>query len=387
MKKIFSLILISGALISCQVEEGISVEEAIASKDMEIIKEKKTKVLESYEEISADLAKLEEALSDMDTTKKHPIVSSFTISEKPFNHYVEIQGDVTTKQNLVIMAEYPGTLMEVRVTEGDKVIKGQVLARIDDGGLGQQLAQAKTQRDLAKTTYERTKRLWDQQIGSEIQYLQSKSAFESAENAVNQLGSQLSKTMVTAPFSGVIDDVMADRGQVVGAGVPLFRIINLSEMYIKASLPESYIGKIQKGTDVVVSVATLGLRKASKIRQVGNYINPANRTFSVEVPIANANGMLKPNLIVNLIVNDYSNQTAIAIPSDVIQENAKGEKYVYLISEANSNGESELTKAQIKTGYRYDQMVEVTEGLENGQTIVKEGAKSMRDGLIVKVSK
>ncbi len=387
MKKIFSLILIGGVLISCQPKEVISVDEAVDSNDMEKIKEKKTEVLEAYDKVSAELAKLEKALSDLDTTKKHPIVSSFSISEKPFNHFIEIQGDVTTKQNLLIMAEYPGTLMEVKVTEGDRVVKGQVLARIDDGGLGQQLAQAKTQRDLAKTTYERTKRLWDQQIGSEIQYLQSKSAFESAENAVNQLGSQLSKTMVTAPFSGVIDDVMAERGQVVGAGNPLFRIINLSDMYVKASVPESYIGKIQKGTAVIVDVPTLGTRKSAKIRQVGNYINPANRTFSVEVPVANADGLLKPNLIVNLIVNDYSNEAAIAIPSDVIQENAKGEKYVYLISDANSHGESKLTRAQIKTGYRYDQMVEVTEGLENGQTIVKEGAKSMRDGLIVKVSK
>lgn len=387
MKKIFSLILISGALISCEPKEEISVDDAIASKDLEIIKTKKTEILEKYDEASADLAKLEKVLSDMDTTKKHPIVSSFTVSESQFNHFIEIQGDVTTKQNLVIMAEFPGTLMEVKVKEGDRVSKGQVLARIDDGGLSQQLAQAKTQRDLAKTTFERTKRLWDQQIGSEIQYLQSKSAYEGAENSVNQLGSQLAKTSVTAPFSGIIDDVMADRGQVVGAGVSLFRIINLSDMYVKASVPETYIGKVQKGTDVVVSIETLGIEKASKIRQVGNYINPANRTFSVEVPLNNTDGLLKPNLIVNLKVKDYSTDTAISIPSDVIQENAKGEKYVYLISKENAKGESTLSRAQIKTGYRYDKMVEVVSGLKNGQTIVKEGAKSMRDGLIVKVSK
>lgn len=387
MKKIFSLILISGVLISCEPKEEISVADAIASKDIEIIKKKKTEVLKKYDEASAELAALENVLSDMDTTKKYPIVSSFNVSENQFHHYVDIQGDVTTKQNLVIMAEYPGTLMEVRVTEGDKVTKGQVLARIDDGGLGQQLAQAKTQRDLAKTTFERTKRLWDQQIGSEIQYLQSKSAYEGAENSVNQLGSQLAKTTVTAPFSGIIDDVMADRGQVVGAGVSLFRIINLSDMYVKASVPESYIGKIQKGTDVVVSIGTLGIEKESKIRQVGNYINPANRTFVVEVPVLNSDGLMKPNLIVNLKMNDYTNEKAITIPSDVIQENARGEKFVYLISEPNSKDEYTLSKTKIETGYRYDKMVEVISGLKNGQTIVKEGAKSMRDGLIVKVSK
>lgn len=387
MKKLFSLILISGALISCEPKEEISVNDAIASKDIEIIKKKKTEVLKKYDEASADLAALEAVLSDMDTTKKFPIVSSFNVSESQFHHFIDIQGDVTTKQNLVIMAEYPGTLMEVRVTEGDRVTKGQVLARIDDGGLGQQLAQAKTQRDLAKTTFERTKRLWDQKIGSEIQYLQSKSAYEGAENSVNQLGSQLAKTSVTAPFSGIIDDVMADRGQVVGAGVSLFRIINLSDMYVKASVPESYIGKIQKGTDVVVSIGTLGIEKESKIRQVGNYINPANRTFAVEVPVLNADGLMKPNLIVNLKMNDYTNEKAITIPSDVIQENARGEKFVYLISEPNSKDEYTLSKTKIETGYRYDKMVEVISGLKNGQTIVKEGAKSMRDGLIVKVSK
>lgn len=373
-------------MISCGPKEEISVDDAINSDNLETINTKKEEVLEKYDAASADLAKLEEALGKLDTTKKLPIVSSFDITAKQFQHFVEIQGDVTTKQNMVIMAEFPGTLMEVKVREGDKVTKGQILARIDDGGLSQQLAQAKTQRDLAKTTFERTKRLWDQQIGSEIQYLQSKSAFESAENVVSQLGSQLSKTMVTAPFSGVIDDVMADRGQVVGAGSQLIRIINLSEMYVKASVPENYIGKITKGTSVIVGIPTLGTEKASSIRQVGNYINPANRTFTVEVPVSNEDGLMKPNLMVNLKVNDYTNDSAFAIPTDVIQENALGEKYVYIISKTNAKGESTLTRMKIKTGYRNNKMVEVVEGLKEGQTIVKEGAKSMRDGLIVKVS-
>tara|TARA_R110002096_G_scaffold434692_1_gene657454 strand:- start:86566 stop:87729 length:1164 start_codon:yes stop_codon:yes gene_type:complete len=386
MKKLFSLSILSAVLLSCQPKEKTSVEEAIASEDIATINAKKTEVLSVYDKASAELAELEKALNDLDTSKKLPIVSSFPIVENKFQHFVEIQGDVSTKQNMVITSEYPGTLVQVLVTEGDRVEKGQVLARIDDGGLSQQLAQAKTQRDLAKTTFERTKRLWDQQIGSEIQFLQSKTAYESAENTVNQLGSQLEKTTVTAPFSGIIDDVMADRGQIVGAGNPLIRIINLSDMYVKASVPESYIGKIKKGSHVVVGIPALDAEKPSTIRQVGNYINPANRTFTVEVPLSNEDGLMKPNLIVNLRINDYSNDSAIAIPSDVIQENAKGEKFVFLVSDANDNGEHSLSKQKITTGYRYNKMVEVVSGLKAGQTIVKEGAKSMRDGLIVKLT-
>lgn len=387
MKKIYSLIIVAGIFAACSqpAEDGKSVDDVIAGQNAEEIKTKKEEVLQKYDAVSADLAKLEAALAELDTTKKLPIVTAYTVAMNDFKHYFKIQGDVATKQNIILTPEYQGTLMEIYVSEGDRVSKGQLLAKIDDGGLNQQLAQAEVRAELAKTTYERRKRLWDQKIGSEIQYLQSKTEYETASSMVDQMKSQFEKTSIRAPFSGVIDDVITDEGSVVGPQTPIFRIVNLSDMYVQAAIPESYIGRVVKGSEVKVELPSLGIEKESKVRQVGSFINPGNRTFNIEVPVQNGEGIMKPNLIVNLMINDYSNELALLIPDDIIQENAKGEKYVYVLSEPNAKGESTLSRAEIKTGYAYNDMIEVLEGLEEGQTVVKEGAKSMREGLVVKV--
>ena len=391
MKKVYSLIIISAvvaAACSRPAEEGTegakSVEQVIAEKDIEAIKAKKAEVLSKYEEISADLASLETALSAMDTSKRLPIVTSFKVKNTTFKHYVDIQGDVATRQNLIIYPEFQGSLKEVYVTEGERVSKGQLLAKIDDGGLSKQLAQMEVQKELAKTTFERQKRLWDQKIGSEIQYLQAKTSYEAGLSGIAQMKSQLEKTNVRAPFSGVIDDVITDQGQIVGPQSQLIRIVNLDKMYVKAEVPESYISKIKKGTEVTVEALALGKSQEANVRQVGSFINPANRTFSIEIPVSNKDKDLKPNLIVNLKINDYSNENALLIPNDIIQENARGEKYIYLLK-GLKGGEASLKRAQIKTGYNYNNMVEVLEGLNAGDIIVKEGAKSMREGLTVKV--
>jgi membrane fusion protein, multidrug efflux system len=164
-----------------------------------------------------------------------------------FTHYIEIQGNVDTKENIVISPEYSGILTQLYVKAGQKVSKGQVLARIDDGGLSSSLAQAETQLALAKTTFERQKNLWDQKIGSEIQFLQAKTSLESQQKVVAQIKSQLNKTNVVAPFSGTIDEVMTERGKVVAPGMNLFRIVNLSNMYVTANVPENYIPQLKLG--------------------------------------------------------------------------------------------------------------------------------------------
>ena len=227
MKYIYSLILVSFLLSSCKNVKKKSVEEIIATNNLELIRKKKTELDASAQEILVQLKQLEKTIKILDPQEKIPLITTFHAKESIFNHFVELQGNVNTNQNLVIYPEFSGVLSGVYVKEGQKVSKGQVLAKIDDGGLSQQLSQLKIQSNLAKTTFERQERLWNQKIGSEIQYLQAKAAYESQLEATKQLQQQIGKTVVRAPFSGTIDDVITDQGSVVAPGQSqLFRIVN-----------------------------------------------------------------------------------------------------------------------------------------------------------------
>ncbi|WP_196885381.1 efflux RND transporter periplasmic adaptor subunit [Aureivirga sp. CE67] len=387
MKKIYSVVLLTALLASCGSKDGEkTVDEVIKSKDLKEINAKKDAIMKKYDALYTDIAKLEEAVAKLDTVKQHPIVTSYQIKSQEFKHYVDIQGDVQTKENIVIYPETSGILRQVLVSEGQKVVKGQTLAIVDDGGLSQQLAQLEVQTALAKTTFERQEKLWNQKIGSEIQYLQAKSNYEAQQKAIEQIKIQLAKNTIKAPISGIVDDVITEQGNVVAPGQSqLIRIINLDNMYAKAEVPETYLSKIKKGTEVIVSFPSLGKEVPAKIRLVGNYINPNNRTFTVEVALPNNDHMIKPNLIASLKINDYTNENAIIIPDNIIQENANGEKYIFVLKDKNAKNEANLEKRKIKTGENYNDFIEVIEGVANNEAVVEEGAKSMREGLTVKV--
>ena len=210
---------------------------------------KKNELSQEQKALGLELTKLDSMISTFKGNEKLPLVSTIIAKAAKFEHYLELQGGVKTKQNVLIYPEMQGALQRVYVKEGQRVRKGQLLATIDDGGMSSQVSQLKTQTELAKTTYERQKRLWEQKIGSEIQYLQAKTNYEAAENAVKQAQSQLGKSTIRAPFSGIIDNVIKDQGTIVapGPGSEVFRIVNLSNMYVEVDVPESYLGGIQKG--------------------------------------------------------------------------------------------------------------------------------------------
>ncbi|GAA4972359.1 efflux RND transporter periplasmic adaptor subunit [Algibacter aquimarinus] len=385
MKHIYSILFLALFISSCGGDKKKSVEDIIATNDLELIRKRKTELDASAQEISNQLKQIEAKIKDLDPQEKIPLITTFKAKEDVFTHFVELQGNVSTKQNIVIYAEFSGVLSTVYVKEGQRVSKGQILARIDDGGLSQQLSQLKIQSTLAKTTFERQKRLWDQKIGSEIQYLQSKATFEAQEQAVNQLQNQVSKTVVRAPFTGTIDDVITDQGSVVAPGsTPLFRIVNLQNMYIETDVPERYISDVVAGKDVLVDFTVLNKQVDAKVRQAGNFINPANRTFKIEVGLDNKDKSIKPNLTAKLKINDYTNDKAILIPQSIISENAKGEQYVYTISDKSDN-KGVVKRVIIETGKTQGDYIEVLSGLKNGNEIVDEGARSVKDGQDVKI--
>ena len=386
MKKIYSLLTVAFLLASCGGGSKKSTDDVIAEGDLTAIKEKRSEIVAQYDELASELRILDAAISKLDTTSKVSLVTALTTKDSLFHHYVELQGSVATKQNIVINAEYPGTLLDVLVKEGQAVRKGQVLARIDDGGLAAQLAQLEVQAELAATTYERQKRLWEQQIGSEIQYLQAKTQYESTKNAVAQMKSQLAKTRVVAPFSGTIDEIITDEGSVVNVGVPLIRIVNLSNMYIETEVPERYLSSIKESTNVKVIFPVLGDEVIeTKVRQVSNYINPTNRSFKIEVAVPNHKGLIKPNLTAKVQINDYTSERAILIPQSIISENAEGEQYVYKVGEIKGDSVATAHKAIIKTGKTQGDYVEVIEGLANGDVVIQEGARRVQEGQKVKI--
>ena len=386
MKNIKLLIILALIISSCGNENEKSFEDIIQSNNLQELKEKRTEIDLKQQEIASQLEQLNTKIASLDTIKNLPLVTTVKIEAQEFKHYLELQGNVQTKQNLVIYPEMAGILNNVYVIEGQKVSKGQLLATIDDGGLSQQVSQMQIQANLAKTTFERQERLWEQNIGSEIQYLQAKSNYESQEQAVNQLKTQLAKTSVRAPFSGVIDDVITDQGSVVAPGQSqLFRIVNLDNMYIETNVPENYITSVTENKEVIIEFPILNKTIEAQIRQAGNFINPGNRTFKIEVGVPNEDKNIKPNLTAKLKINDYTSSSAILIPQSIISENAEGEQYIFVMDTINSNNEGEVKRIIIETGRSQGDVIEVTKGLGKEVEIIKEGARSVKDGQTVKV--
>ncbi len=372
-------------LSSCGGGSGNSLEAVLASGDKAAIRDKHLELSGQQQDLERQLKALDSALALLDGNEKYPLVTVIEAKIQRFDHYLELQGDVKTRQNVLIYPEMSGTLERVFVKEGQRVSKGQLLATIDDGGLSSQLAQLRTQAELGKTTFERQKRLWDQNIGSEIQYLQAKTTYEAQEAAVKQLESQLGKSSIRAPFDGVIDHVIKDQGTVVSPGPnsEVFRIVNLSDMYIAVEVPESHLPNVTKGKDVKVFFPVLGDSISTEIRQTGNFINPNNRSFSAEIPVPNPKGDIKPNLTARVMINDYTDESAILIPQSIISENADGQQYVFLLNSESSSPVAE--KTMIHTGRIQGDLVEVLSGIQEGDAIVDEGARTVKPGQKVKV--
>jgi RND family efflux transporter MFP subunit len=385
MKQVFILILLTIISASC-ANDSKSLESLLETNDLQKIQQKRAEIVSEQAKINLKIKQIDLAISKLDTLKKYPLVTAFQVKQDNFDHFLELQGSVATKKNIILYPEFSGLLTSLNVVEGQKVSKGELLGTIDDGGLSQQLAQLDIQLNLAKTTYERQQRLWEQKIGSELEYLQAKANYEGMENAVNQIRSQVAKTFIRAPFSGIIDNIITEQGTVVSAGMSqIIRLVNLDNMYIEGDVPESYLSSITKGKTVEIYFPILGEMLTAKVSQVSNYIKPDNRTFTIKIDIPNKNGNIKPNLTAKIKINNYSNKQAILIPQSIISENSLGEQYIYI---ANKNkNEATANRVIIKTGRTQGDYVEILEGLSNGDTIVNEGARSVKDGQKITILK
>jgi membrane fusion protein (multidrug efflux system) len=387
MRKIYLILITSLLMLSCGGDKKNSTASVIEKGTLEDMRTKRTELVSKSDDLRKELESLDEAIGKKDTNEKLTLITTLAAKDTVFNHYIELQANVQTKENLMLNAEFGGILQQIYVKEGQKVAKGQTLARVDDGGLSSQLAQMETQAALAKTTFERQQNLWNQKIGSEIQFLQAKTNYNAQLKAVAQMRSQLSKTVIRAPFSGTIDEIASDRGSVVGPGSPILRIVSLGNMYLEAEVPEKNISKIKKGSDVIVDFPVLGETFTTKITQASNYINPANRSFMVQIAVPNKNGNIKPNLSSKIQIKDYSNPKAITVPISIISENADGEQFLYVAQNPDKDGNAIAKRVIVKVGLSQGELVEIIEGIKDGDLIIKEGARSVKDGQKVSIIK
>jgi membrane fusion protein (multidrug efflux system) len=385
MKKIINTLYIIAFAIGCSEDQSVTTSDLIKANNLNGLKTQKEVKLKILNALKAELNQINDAILNLDPSEKLALISTFKVKTENFDHYVEIQANIKTRQNVLLYPEYTGTLKKIYVEEGQEVKKGKLLAQIDDAGLKNQLEQLQIQAALSKTTFERTQRLWDQNIGAEMQLLQAKATYESQLKSLAQLKKQLQRTQILAPFSGTIDEIVANTGTNLLPGqTPVMRIVDLKKMYTEASVPERYLSQIKKGTTATVKIPMLDREYPTTVRQTGNFINPNNRSFRVETPLPNPDEMIKPNLSCKLKINDYSNPEALMIPLRIIKENAVGKKYIFKLTPDGKDQVYRTEQVFVKLGKKSTNKVEILEGIQAGDLLVDEGATIVENNQRVK---
>ena len=385
MKKFYISILVL-LIISCNSSGSSNITSLIENGDIEELKKRKKEYVDTMNTMQVELNEINDGIAFLDENEKLTLVSSYEIKEKVFNSYIEAQANLKTRKNILILPEFQGTLEQIFVNEGQYVKKGRLLAEINDSGLKEQLEQLTIQANFAKENFERTERLWNNNIGSEIQFLKSKTDFESSQKMVEQMKDRLAKTKIYAPFDGEVDEIISNQGSNLIPGVSqILRLVNLDKIYAEASVSEKYISFIEEGTEAIVQVPLLGKEIKSKIIQTGNFINPNNRTFRVEVPVENIDNKIKQNLDAKIKINIYSKDEAVVIPLRIVREDASGKNFVYVMNQDVKEGVYITSKTFISLGNKNNTDVEVTEGLKIGDMLVLEGASIVEDSQRVKL--
>ena len=384
MKKLIitlSLIL----LLSCNSSRNSSINDLINKGDLETLKKKKKEYVDLMNDLRLDLNDINNGIMLLDENEQIQIISKFNVIEKEFTTYVELQANLKSRKNVVILSEFQGALKNLFVREGQLVKKGELLAEINDSGLKEQLDQMLIQANYTKDNFDRVKRLWEKNIGSEMQFLKAKSDFETNNKMVEQIRDQLSKTKIYAPFDGEIDEIISNLGSNLVPGSPILRVVNLDIIYAEAQVPEKYVSSIELGTEALVSIPLLNKEVTSKIVQSGNFINPNNRTFRVEAPVENKDKRIKQNLNARIKIKNYSNIKALVVPLRVIREDASGRPFIYKLVETDKKDILLTVKIFVETGANNDEEIEITKGLSIGDIIVLEGANNVEDNQRVRV--
>ena len=370
MKSYYAIVLTS-LLMACGGEK---------KTDLQGKREELAELKSQQAELNTKIKTLESEVTKLDPKKAETArikdVTVAPVSASTFRHFVELQGTIDAKNNVQVSPKSGGVVTAVYVKEGDRVRAGQAIAKVDDQIMRESMAEVRTQLSLANTIFEKQASLWKQQIGTEIQYLQAKNNKEALERKISTLNVQLAQSTVTAPISGVVDQVSVKVGQSAAPGVGLVRIVNLSQLKVIAKVSDTYSGSVRKGDPVVIRFPDLNREMKSQISFVSTSVDPLSRTFTIEAPLPSDNS-LKPNMLAQVKVNDQNMTNAIVIDQNLIQNTEQGQ----LVYVAVNEGGKKVAKAkQIKTGQSYDGRIAVTQGLQSGDQIVINGYQDLVDG-------
>jgi membrane fusion protein (multidrug efflux system) len=369
MKKLFILSILTIAMAACHPDDKKAKLEALTKQESEL----RSKMQEL--QIKLDTIQEQKKRLDVDSVAKKAFPVTVT-SLKPeiFRNFIDVQGKVDADENVAISTEMPGTITKINVKVGDEVTAGEVLAETDSRAISQQISDLQTNMDLVNQLYEKQKNLWDQKIGTEIQYLQAKTNKESIGKKMAALQEQLRMSKIISPISGNVDALDIKLGQTVAPGMAAIRVINYSNLKVKADVAESYASKIRKGTDVIVRFPDTNDSVVAKVSFVSHAINVSSRTFNVEV-LLDDKKEYHPNMIARLSINDYqSAKPVLVVPINVILKDENGASFVFL---ANGN----VAKKQIVTvGKQYNGRSEIISGLNPGDQLIASGGDLLNDG-------
>jgi len=382
MKYILTISLLLFSLVACNKEANIqkdSIPTDLAGKKA-YLKEKK----EELRALNRKIAKVEAEIGELvpPSEKARKLIATMPVPTKDFKRFVEIQAVVQSDDMVVASSETGGRILQLRVKEGQAVKKGQLIARIDLEQIDKQVAELNKALELASDLYERQARLWKQNIGSEVQYLQAKNNKERIEKSLETIDYQRTKFNVYAPISGVVEQEFLKAGELAAPGMPIVQILNTAKVKVVANVPETYLGKIKKGAMVDIKFPALNETTRAKVTQLGRTINPGNRTFEIEVAMQNKNGLLKPNLLALMLVNDLSVSDAVVIPVEVVQQEVSGKRFVF-IKEDGPDG-AIAKKVYVATSETYEGEMIITEGLVGGESLITDGGRGLTDGQLVK---
>ncbi|MEI8047374.1 MAG: efflux RND transporter periplasmic adaptor subunit [Bacteroidota bacterium] len=351
-----------------------------ADKKTELAKLKKER-----DQISAQIKNLETELQLSDTNKVSKVTSVSVTEAKTaeFSHFLEVQGKVDGEDNIAVSAQMAGAITSVFVKEGDQVHKGQVLAQIDNSIIQQQIASTKQQLDFATNLYMKQKALWDQQIGSEVQYLTAKNNKENLEKAIATLNDQLEMTRIKSPINGSVEEVNLKVGQMASPGLPAVRVVNFASVKVVAEIAEAYAPKVKPGNKVIVFFPDFNTEVESQIRFTSKYINPINRTFISEVRLGPSKVEYRANMMAVVKINDYRNPSAFTVPITLIRESQSG-KFIYVAKE--ESGKLVARRFIVTVGSTYNGLAEITSGIAAGDKIITTGFNSLIDGELIQVN-
>ncbi len=341
------------------------------------LKKEQTDIQGKIASLEKDLKKSGKGGADGQKTAS---VSVIKVKPETFNHYLEVQGKVDFEQNVMVSAKVPGVLTSLRVNRGDRVSKGQTMATIDASVLDLSIAELKSSLELAQTVFQKQKNLWDQKIGTEIQYLTAKNNKESLENKMATLRQQRDQYNIKAPTSGIVDEVLPKSGEAVAPGVGIIRVVNPSGTKIVADLSEAYATKIRKGDKALVFFPDLNKEIPATVKVTGQAINQTNRTFAIELgidPAAAKQVNLRPNMVAVVKINDYRQENAIVIPVNLVQKDEKS-SFVTVVKE--ENGKNIAQRVPVTTGQTYKDKIEILSGLSPNDVIISAGYQNLNEG-------